>query len=323
MAIQQVGIRLSRTLAAFFLILSIFLVPPARAFERITLGADSERHPLGDRFAYLEDRHGDWTIADVRSGKLAGRWRQSQMKIPNFGLTDFVYWFAVDLENSNAAPIERFLAVAYPMLDSVELYLVRGGLVAEHIHFGDKQPFAKRLIEHRHFLFPVRLAAHETVTVYLRVQTSGSLQVPATVWSERTFWKADQFELLAQGLYFGMMLVMILYNLFIYTAVRDRSYVYYVLFVSCFTLTQLMLHGFPFQHFWPQWPWFNEKIWVISMNVALMFTGLFAISFLGLRQQSRFFYQAITWLALIAAANAAASLIIPYRTAIDILAGIS
>jgi 7TMR-DISM extracellular 2/7TM diverse intracellular signalling len=209
------------------------------------------------------------------------------MKIPNFGLSHSVYWFAVDLENSKAAPIERFLAVTYPMLDSVELYLDRGGLVTEHFRFGDRQPFAKRLIEHRHFLFPVRMAGGETMTVYLRVQTSGSLQVPASLWSERAFWKADQLELLAQGLYFGIMLVMILYNLFIYTAVRDRSYVYYALFVSCFTLTQLMQHGFAYQYFCPQWPWFNEKFWVISMTVALMFTGLFATSLLGLKQQSR------------------------------------
>jgi hypothetical protein len=60
------------------------------------------------------------------------------VKVPNFGLSDSAYWFAVDLENNNAAPIERFLAVTYPMLDSVELYLDRGGLVTEHFHFGDR-----------------------------------------------------------------------------------------------------------------------------------------------------------------------------------------
>ncbi len=31
------------------------------------------------------------------------------------------------------------------------------------------------------FLIPVRMAAHEVVTVYLRVRTNGSLQVPATL----------------------------------------------------------------------------------------------------------------------------------------------
>ena len=281
MAIQKDIYWLSPRLAAFLFILSMLFAPNAQSFERITLGADSEQHPLGERFSYLEDRHGQWTIADIRSDNLARHWQRSQVKIPNFGLTDSAYWFAVDLENSEASPSERLLAVTYPMLDSVDLYLDRGGLVTEHIHFGDKQPFAERPIEHRHYLFPVRMAGHETVTVYLRVQTSGSLQVPATLWTERAFWKADQIVLLGQGSYFGIMLVMILYNLFIYSAVRDRSYVYYVLFVSFFTLTQLMLHGFAFQYFWPSLPWFNEKIWIISMNVALMFTGLCCHQFAG------------------------------------------
>jgi PAS domain S-box-containing protein len=323
MATHQESTQLSLTFTPFVFILVAFLATSAQAFERVTLGADLEQHQLGDRFSYLEDRHGEWTITDIHSGDFTGHWRQSQTKIPNFGLSDSVYWFAVDLENRNMAPIERFLAIAYPMLDSVDVFLDRGGLITERYHVGDKQPFNKRIIEHRHFLIPIHMTGHETATVYLRVQTNGSVQVPATLWSERAFWKADQFSLIAQGLYFGIMLAMILYNLFIYTSVRDRSYVYYVLFVCFFTLTQLMLHGFAFQLFWPKLPWINEKIWVISMNVALMFTALFATSFLELKQQSWFFYRAISWVALIAGTNALASLVISYRTTIDILAGIS
>jgi diguanylate cyclase len=219
----------------------------AQALDTVRLAEHVESYALGKRFAYLEDHLGKWTVSDVRSRELADRWRKSQVDLPNSGLTDSVYWFAVELVNTETVPIERLLAITYPLLDSIEVYLLRHGRVIERIQLGDQKPFAQRLVEHRHFLVPIFLAASAKVTLLLRVQTSGSLQLPATLWTERAFWKADEVELIAQGLYFGIMLVMILYNLFIFTAVHDRSYVYSVLFVSCFTLAQLMLHGFAFQ----------------------------------------------------------------------------
>jgi PAS domain S-box-containing protein len=84
-----------------------------------------------------------------------------------------------------------------------------------------------------------------------------------------------------------------------------------------------MLHGFAFQYVWPKLPWFNEKLWVISMNVALAFGGIFTTSLLGLKQQSPLVHRTVIGLALMAIANAILSLIIAYRTAINITVGIS
>ncbi|MFT5859615.1 MAG: hypothetical protein ACI865_001719, partial [Flavobacteriaceae bacterium] len=42
--------------------------------------------------------------------------------------------------------------------------------------------------------------------------------------------KRKQSDLLS-GLYFGIILVMMLYNLFIYFITRDNSYLYYVVYI--------------------------------------------------------------------------------------------
>ena len=163
---------------------------------------------------------------------------------------------------------------------------------------------------------------HEAVTLYWRVQTTTALQMPVTLWKQRAFLVADQWALLGQGLYFGLMFVMILYNSFIYTVVRDRSYLFYVLFVSCFTLLQLCLQGVAYQYLWPTSPRLNETILAASVSSALAFGGLFTIRLLSLRSASSLLYRLIMLLAVLGFANALASAMFPYTTTMFISFGL-
>ncbi|MGZ3901263.1 MAG: 7TM diverse intracellular signaling domain-containing protein, partial [Bacteroidia bacterium] len=49
----------------------------------------------------------------------------------------------------------------------------------------------------------------------------------------------------------GIMIAMILYNLFIYFSVRDKSYIYYVVYIICVMFTQAVIQGYPYQYLWP------------------------------------------------------------------------
>ncbi|MEZ5581423.1 MAG: 7TM-DISM domain-containing protein [Candidatus Competibacteraceae bacterium] len=206
---------------------------------------------------------------------------------PSFGYTRSVYWFAVDLENAGPESKRFILEIAYPVLDRLDLYLIRASGQSEHFASGDLLPFAQRPFAHRNFLFPVRLAEQETIRLYLRVATSSSLQVPITLWQETAFWLADQQFLAMLWLYYGIMLAMLLYNLFIWLVIRDRAYLFYVLFIASFVVFQLTLRGVSYQYLWPQFPWLNEKMLTLPLSAAITFAALFTIDLLRLKTENR------------------------------------
>ena len=84
---------------------------------------------------------------------------------------------------------------------------------------GDKLPFAARPILHRHFLAPVDIPAHGSVDLLIRVETGSSVQVPLNLWQPEAFRVHDERTSLILGLYFGIMLSMLLYNGFLYISV--------------------------------------------------------------------------------------------------------
>ena len=89
------------------------------------------------------------------------------------------------------------------------------------------------------------------------------------------FEKTDRKRLLWQGLFFGIILVMALYNLFILFAVRDISYFYYVLSIVSIGLYFAFYYGFGIEYLWPRSPLWDTFCFVIINP----FTGLTRILF--------------------------------------------
>lgn len=91
--------------------------------------------------------------------------------------------------------------------------------------------------------------------MYLRLHSEGSVQAPLTLWSSDAYLEAQPTRLYVLGLIYGVLLGMLVYNLFIFISVRDRSYLYYILYIASFGLYQVSVNGAGVAYFWPDHPW--------------------------------------------------------------------
>ena len=140
------------------------------------------------------------------------------------------------------------LEIAYPNLDAIDAHYVRNNVVLSTVRTGDKSPFSERPWPHRNFIFPID---DEADTLYLRVQTTTSMQVPLQFWTANEFSQNDQASLLRQGIFLGVLIVMALYNLFIFVGTRENSFILYVGYVFSIALYQAFHHGLTYQFLWP------------------------------------------------------------------------
>ncbi|WP_442915451.1 7TM diverse intracellular signaling domain-containing protein [Lentibacillus sp. JNUCC-1] len=118
----------------------------------------------------------------------------------------------------------------------------------------------------------------------MRLDTKGSMQIPLTVWEPAAFDKKSQTAYMLFGILVGISVVMAFYNLFLYFSIRDRSYLYYVLFVIFNGLLYLSDTGLAFQFLWPEMVRWNLLAVVTFMCLASIATLLFARSFLQTHQ---------------------------------------
>ncbi len=191
--------------------------------------------------------------------------------------------------------------------------MLQEGRPVESLALGDGQPFAERPIHHRNFLVPLTLPPSDLRTVYLRVDTTSSMQVPLILWERDAFFVAEQSRTMFEGLYYGIVLVMILYNLFVYRAVGERSFLYYVGYIAAMPLFLASLHGVSFQYLWPYATWWNDQAIIVFLNLTIVFGSAFSLRFLNVRRHNHPVLNRVTVsLMVISCSLAAAGCIVPY-----------
>jgi hypothetical protein len=275
-----------------FLLLIVMLLPSiAWPLQKVILTGKDHEYYLGRDMEFLEDRSGDLSLKDVMA---SGGWAKSETNIPNFGITRSSLWGRIELENTLPGNAWYF-ELAYPSIDYVDLYVIGSKGNINEFHTGDRLPFATRNVPHRNYIFKID-PGPGTSMVYMRARTLGAMIIPSTIWSEYGF-QSQFFTYIALGLYFGIMLAMFVYNLFLFITLRDRSYLYYILFTACFILYQLTETGFTSQYIFPNYPDLaNATTHCVYMALEL-FGLLFSIQFLSLKNTSPVLYRIFAVLA--------------------------
>ncbi len=273
--------------------------------EPLITSTAQPHYGLGHRLQYIEDKTGELTLPEVTSSALKALWQESQVETPNFGIAaNSAYWFAIPLFNDDLYIANWLLEIGNPTIDSIELYtLPKSGLMeGEYSHRldgGNQYPFSQRQRQDPHFLFPISLEPQQVTWLYLRVKNSNAMKLPLTLWQEEAYTSQRQTELLIQGAYFGMMVIMTIYNLFVYFSLRDKSYLYYVLFVVTFSAWMFIEKGLAFQYIWPNGVWQNSQLYPVLASISIGMTALFTNEYLSLRSNHPTYYRILYCLSLI------------------------
>ena len=249
------------------------------------------RLPLGDTMHVFEDMRGDASIVDVTSPALQGSFRQHHQAVLNAGYSRSVFWLRLDLQYSPRTQAGGahpwYLELAYPPLDHLELYLPDGaGGYRLAQRTGDALPFSSRQIKQNNYLFELDLPPGQSQRIYLRLESQGSMQAPLTLWSPQAYLEYQPKRIYVLGIIYGVLLVMLIYNLFIYLSVRDTSYLYYILYIASFGLYQVSVNGAGIEYFWPNSPWWANAATPFLIGSAAFFGCQFARSFLHTAEHS-------------------------------------
>lgn len=276
---------------------------------------------------FHEDKYAELSLADVTADKLQnkGLWSPHNADELSFGYTQSVFWFRFLVSNTSLKNTEHLLELSYPVLDDVSITMVdvRSQKVIGEVALGDKLEFDERIIEHRNFMIPLSLGPNEQQIWYVRIQTSSAMQAPMSLWNERDFFIQDQSRMMRLGIYYGIMFIMVLYNLFVFMSVREASYLYYVFYVAAMAGFLASLQGITFQYVWPTATNWNDSVIVILLGGVVLFGSLFTRNFLFLAQDKNRINHAFSIVILMTIMIMLLASLLPYHLMIKLLISVA
>lgn len=187
------------------------------------------------------------------------------------GYTESAYWVRLKIQNQQDKRFIGIMLVAPQGCDHIGVKLVFSDGRLREFELGDSLPYDIREIASRLQGFRLELNPQEIVDITLRYQTTNGLRFPLQLYSDQSFERHSVNERMLFGVYFGVLFVMLIYNMLLFFAVRDMISIDYVIFLVSFAFGILSLTGFGFEYFWPNSTYFTDRAHPIFMSISLFF----------------------------------------------------
>ena len=278
--------------------ISLLFVNVTVASPGISLNSNQSHYHLGPYIEILEDENRDILLEEISNGLYDDAFFQFDGNVPSFGYTSTAYWARITIENSTDNK-DWYIQITYPPLDHVQLYVPQANGSFSLKETGDLLPFSTREFPHRNFIFRLDLAEKSSNTFYLHVDTEGSMQIPIVLSDHDTLLKRILTEYFILGLYYGIGLIMIFYNLFLFFSLRLSSYIWYALLILCILLVHFSLNGLSYQYLWQNASWWNNRGILFFMATSNLIALLFTRSFLNTKIYTPRLNTVLNWLMVI------------------------
>ena len=305
-----------RTITLLLALMLAWVAAPARAAEPAVLDVGRHSLSLAPHLGYRVDADGRADALAMFDQAERGGFQPLPAEGSAFGFTEGAYWFHAQLFNQNSTEQRWLLVLHYPLLDNVDVYLRYPDGRVEHMASGDTLPFTARSIRYRHPNFWLQLPQRTEVELLVRVSSRSSLQVPLAVYTPTAFAELERDSQFGIGLFYGILVALLCYNLVLWLSLRDASHFWYACHVSGFGLVMFCLNGLAFEYLWPNSPWWANQAIPLSMALSQIAMHQFCRVFLELRERQP--YADRVSLAIIAffIAMGLASFFLDYRAAV-------
>ena len=190
----------------------IGLIPALLSAKSLVVNQTFEKEEIGLLLEMFVDSGAKIGVEQVQSENLD--WQTITVQTPQFWNSNAAHWFRFTITNHQSK--ELFLELAWPFLEEVDFYQPDGAGGYQEFKTGAARPFTDRPIDSNHYLFPLHFYTEGPTTFYLRTFYESDMRVPLTVLTARALIEKKTRENMFHGLYFGTMLVMVLYNLFLF-----------------------------------------------------------------------------------------------------------
>lgn len=264
-------------LCAVFCIIILLLIPLSAEGS-----SEGNRIVLGTYFDVFYDSSNKVTIEDLIDGTYDQNFIPSTQKYPFFWHTTDTIWLRLPLNELIQGNTSGYVIEGIDKQDQVYVYFVKedgsytfqeGGIAGL-----DSQP-----IRYRSNLFTVE--EPDVQDVYISLSGELPLMFSSILYTNSSFIESVMTYKFSTGLFYGFVLALMLYNLFLFFSLKEKAYFYYVLYMFSFLAYQATMNSFDLElvgRVFPDWLLFRTL--PMSCNLLVVFMILFGKEFLELKK---------------------------------------
>jgi PAS domain S-box-containing protein len=254
----------------------------------LKLHNETSRYNLKGHLELYEDKTATETFDSVRTKTF----HPIEQSVPSLGYTRSAYWVKLVVQNVTQQPETLLLQISNHYLDFIDIFVESDRKThVEHYRAGARAPFDERVSQENRPLLHLHFAPYEQKTIFVRAQSQGPLRIPLTLSTPEAYDHDNLNYLFFLGIFYGVMVVLIVYNLFSWSILKQDAYLYYIL-----QLVFAITYHLGYDGLLPDVSIFSQPermlhVFTATIALVLVFYILFIGSFLDARPRHPVLYR--------------------------------
>ncbi len=264
----------------------------------LIISSDKEKYVLDKYLEIFEDKERKITFSEIQSLKYNTLFKQNTSGVPNYGYTKSAFWVRFKLKNTLKDTSTLLIDFKNANMHYINAYIpVKNGY--KEIKTGKLLPLSTRDRKNRDFIFYISLPKDSLKIVYMRFVNGSSMSLPLILLKQNAFENQKNYEISFFGFLYGALIIMIIYNIFIFLSFQQRYYLYYISLIFNFLFFHTSYSGIGSLYLWP-----NNYLLKLYLVPVFIVTGVTAFlkfhdTFFDLKTNDPYYHKIINYNILI------------------------
>jgi hypothetical protein len=195
----------------------------------------------------------------ILSGELQHKFEAAGDNFPMVNTTTSYYWLRFRISGL-PSDIRYILEVITPHTEELTVYIPKKNKGYRKYETGFLKIFSERSYLHKNFVFDLPQDMDTDHYIYVRVRSFNKVLFLFKLRSQAEFTRYSLNEYITLGIYYGLLSMLLLYNLILFFRIREWVYLYYVVTVVFTMLLSLANDGLGYAYLWPNFPEWNRTL---------------------------------------------------------------
>lgn len=255
-----------------------------------------------DEITYFIDSTNALSFQDISSEALSSRFRQhSSYQNKDFKINSS-YWIRLPIRHTVSTEKIWLLEFYDQTIDHLDAFVPQANGSYEVIRMGDKVPFEDRSLLHKNFEILLEMKSDTVMVYYFKLRSHGFADLRIAFRSVNRFIYYALNEYFLFGTFYGMILIISLYNFLVFLAIREIKNIYYILFIISVAAYAMSYDGIGFQYLWPDYPGLNDYAIGITLYSVILWALVFTRRFLRTKANAPGLDRVLLWVIILRSA---------------------
>ena len=245
---------------------------------------------------FFLDETNSLTFSEISSPGFSNRFKVN----PGYQNSDFKpnasYWIRLPIRHNTSSRKVWLLEFYDQTIDHIDAYIPRHDGTYMNIEMGDQQPFNVRTVLHKNFETVLDMKSDSVMYYYFKVSSHEFADIRIAFRSVDRFIYYALNEYFLFGTFYGMILIISLYNFLVFIAIREVKNIFYILYILSVAAYAMSYDGIGFQYLWPNHPEWNDYAVGVTLYSVIIWGLVFTRRFLRTKTNAPKLDRALEWM---------------------------